>query len=88
MPGEGPETKQTALTRRARRLYEETAVPVAEIARLCGVTERTLYKYARKGGWKPRYAWVIFGSMPGTMLGTMRAAARGGAGRGTRPSRR
>ncbi len=60
MPGEGPETKQTALTRRARRLYEETAVPVAEIARLCGVTERTLYKYARKGGWKPRYAWVDF----------------------------
>jgi DNA invertase Pin-like site-specific DNA recombinase len=49
--GEGAQTKQTALTQRARRLYEETAVPVREIAAVAGVTERTLYKYARKGGW-------------------------------------
>ncbi len=52
-----PATRETKLTTRARRLYENTAVPVAEIARLCGVTERTIYKYARKGGWKPRYSW-------------------------------
>ena len=32
-------------------------MPVAEIARLVGVTERTIYKYAAKGAWKPRYRW-------------------------------
>jgi len=45
------------LTAQARALYEGSAVPVAEIARLAGVTERTIYKYARKGGWTPRYRW-------------------------------
>jgi hypothetical protein len=30
-------------------------VPVREIARLAGVTERTLYKYVEKGGWRRRY---------------------------------
>ncbi len=54
-----PETKPklTRLTARVRRLYEQSAVPVREIAQLAGVTERTIYKYARKGGWTPRYAW-------------------------------
>jgi hypothetical protein len=54
-----PETKAkpTRLTARVRRLYENSAVPVREIAQLAGVTERTSYKYARKGGWTPRYAW-------------------------------
>ncbi|MBS0248143.1 MAG: hypothetical protein JSR61_16130 [Proteobacteria bacterium] len=40
---------------RVRALYEESAVPVREIARLCGVTERTLYKYVAKGEWRRRY---------------------------------
>src|SRR5205814_1077213 len=38
----------TPLTEQVRALYEETVVPVREIARLAGVTERTIYKYARK----------------------------------------
>jgi len=45
------------LTERARALYEDSAVPVREIARLTGVTERTIYKYAAKHAWKPRYRW-------------------------------
>jgi hypothetical protein len=47
---------QPSLTARARALYEDSAVPVREIARLCGVTERTIYKYVAKGGWTKRYA--------------------------------
>ena len=46
------------LTERARALYEDSAVPVREIARLAGVTERTIYKYAAKHAWKPRYRWA------------------------------
>jgi hypothetical protein len=41
---------------RLRGLYENSAVPVREIAALAGVTERTLYKYVEKGGWRRRYA--------------------------------
>lgn len=48
----------TQATERARALYEDTAVPVREIARRCGVTERTILKYARKLDWKPRYHWI------------------------------
>ncbi len=47
-----------------RALYEHSAVPVAEIARLAGVTERTIYKYAAKEQWTPRYAWGEDGSRP------------------------
>ena len=43
-----------SLTERVRVLYEELVVPVREIARLAGVTERTIYKYARKQRWTPR----------------------------------
>jgi hypothetical protein len=39
-----------------RELYEANVVPVREIAALVRVTERTLYKYAQKGNWRPRYA--------------------------------
>jgi hypothetical protein len=45
----------TALTRKLRALYEDSVVPVAELARLAGVTERTLYKYVQRGGWRRRY---------------------------------
>lgn len=38
-----------SLTARMRVLYEHSAVPVAEIAWLTGVSERTIYKYAPKG---------------------------------------
>lgn len=46
----------TPLTDHVRALYEAAVVPVREIARLAGVTERTLYKYVQKGGWRRRYA--------------------------------
>jgi len=54
-----------------RALYEGSAVPVREIAALAGVTERTVYKYARKHDWKPRYRWRPDGARP--------QAASGGA---------
>jgi predicted transcriptional regulator len=59
MRGESAETHEanTDLTTRARALYERSSMPVREIARLCGVTERTIYKYAQKHGWKNRYRW-------------------------------
>jgi hypothetical protein len=43
-----------SLAERVRALYEESVVPVREIARLAGVTERTIYKYARKERWTAR----------------------------------
>jgi len=55
---EGENLTAQSLTEKVRALYEGSAVPVAEIARLAGVTERTLYKYAQKGRWKGRYAWT------------------------------
>jgi len=51
----GGEKKETELTRRVRVLYEDSAVPVREIARIAGVTERTIYKYVEKHDWKRRY---------------------------------
>jgi hypothetical protein len=57
-PPQAGEGKEESLTGRARALYEDTNVPVREIARLCGVTEHTIYKYARRNDWKPRYHWV------------------------------
>ena len=44
------------LNARLRDLYEKSAVPVREIARIAGVTERTIYKYVIKQNWKRRYA--------------------------------
>jgi hypothetical protein len=69
--GVGGEKKETKLTERARKLYEESAVPVREIARLAGVTERTIYKYVARHGWKKRYRVLPRGE----------AAARGNRGR-------
>ena len=62
-PAAAPPPRQTRLTARVRKLYEGGAVPVREIAAAAGVTERTLYKYAQKGGWTPRYAWVDRGGV-------------------------
>jgi hypothetical protein len=80
------------LMREVRRLYEDGIVPVREIARGAGVSERTLYKYARKYGWTPRYAWMPDGSRPPGRAGRRRcgderghaqryAAVRGAGGR-------
>jgi len=43
------------LTKKVRALYENSAVPVREIASVAGVTERTIYKYAAKLAWKRRH---------------------------------
>jgi hypothetical protein len=51
-------------------------MPVAEIARLCGVTERTIYKYAARGNWKPRYRWRADGGRPAAF-----APVKGAGGR-------
>jgi hypothetical protein len=61
-----------------RALYEHSAVPVAEIAKLAGVTERTIYKYAAKQRWKPRYAfkWRCAGAADGSRPRGWRAAKR------------
>ena len=48
--------EENDLTTRVRALYESSAVPVAEIARLVGVSERTIYKYVAKQNWQRRYA--------------------------------
>jgi hypothetical protein len=40
-----------------RELYENSPAPVREIAQRAGVTERTIYKYAHKHAWHPRYRW-------------------------------
>jgi hypothetical protein len=47
---------------RIRALYEDSAVPVREIARLAGVGERTLYKYVEKHNWKRRYRSLARGA--------------------------
>ena len=74
--------EQTRLTKRVRKLYEETAVPVREIASLAGVTERTVYKYAAKHDWRPRYRWRPDGARPrGWRAGQRFAPAKGAGGR-------
>ncbi len=86
--GEGPErawlppspTKlqqcDPSLTDAVRALYEESVVPVAQIARLACVAERTLYKYVARGGWRRRYP----------VRGVEAAAANRGRRRGSRES--
>lgn len=49
------EERPTELTEKIRALYEAGVVPVAEIARIAGVHQRTLYRYVEKGGWRRRY---------------------------------
>jgi AcrR family transcriptional regulator len=48
--------EELPLTARVRALYEDSAVPVREIAQIAGVSERTLYKYVTRGKWRRRYA--------------------------------
>ena len=56
--GEAQQAQAPSLMARVQAMYEDTAVPVREIARLAGVTERTLYKYVQRGGWRRRYVRV------------------------------
>lgn len=39
---------------RLRQLYEQSALPVREIARIAGIADRTLFSYVQRGGWKRR----------------------------------
>ena len=70
------------LTEKVRALYEHSAVPVAEIAKLAGVTERTIYKYAAKQQWTPRYRWRA----PAAGAGAKRGAHKGKRGWRQRPA--
>lgn len=92
VPREVPPSASQDLMAQVRSLYEDTAAPVREIARRAGVTERTLYKYARKHNWRPRYAWMPDGSRPPGQPGRRRwtqararaaqfAPGQGGGGR-------
>ena len=69
LPGAGASQDLMA---QVRALYEGSAVPVREIARRAGVSERTLYKYARKNNWTPRYAWMPDGARPPARPGRRR----------------
>jgi hypothetical protein len=76
--------REQDLTARVRALYEGSAVPVREIANLAGITERTLYKYAAKQQWKPRYRWRADGGRPRWRrwrASPERAPAKGAGGR-------
>ena len=48
----------TPLTLEARALYEGGVVPVRALARLCGVSLRTLYNYVHQQGWRRRRSAV------------------------------
>jgi hypothetical protein len=66
-----------ALTEQVRALYEGGVVPVREVARIAGVSERTLYKYVQTLGWTPR---VTRRAGDGRPTAAQRAA-RGAGGR-------
>jgi len=52
------EVELTLVTHEARALYEGGVVPVREIARLCGVSLRTLYHHVHAKGWRRRRSGV------------------------------
>ena len=71
-----------------RALYEDSDVPVREIARRAGVTERTLYKYVERHAWRRRYKWGTRGMAAAAanrgrhwQAGEGFAAAQGAGGR-------
>ena len=57
-PPAPPPVAEPSLSERVRALYEGAVVPVREIAKLVGVSEHTIYKYARRLGWKARVRWL------------------------------
>jgi hypothetical protein len=52
------EVALTLVTHEARALYEGGVVPVRAIARLCGVSVRTLYHHVHARGWRRRRSSV------------------------------
>ena len=74
-----PRATPHALARRAqneaiRTLYEDTLVPVREIARLAGVTERNVYALVRRLGCRPRVRLASGGGRRIVPLGATRGA--------------
>ena len=63
-----------------RTLYEDTLVPVREIARLAGITERNVYATVRRLGCRPRMRLAPGGGRRLVPLADTRPAKRGGAG--------
>jgi hypothetical protein len=55
---EAGEQGASSLTEQVRALYEDSVVPVRELAGIAGVSERTLYKYVQKGDWRRRYVRI------------------------------
>jgi hypothetical protein len=92
----GGEREQTAaaaapsLLDRVRHIYENTIVPVREIARLVGVSERTLYKYVARYGWRRRHVCLEAGPLPepAPASGRSRPSSTGYAGVGKVPAGR
>ncbi len=60
-----------------RVLYEDTLVPVREIARLAGITERNLYLMVRRLGCRPRMRLASGGGRRIVPLAAAGKAARG-----------
>jgi hypothetical protein len=52
------EVELTLITHEARALYEGGVVPVRALARLCGVSLRTLYHHVHAQGWRRRSSSV------------------------------
>jgi len=63
-----------------RTRYEDTLVPVREIARLAGITERNVYATVRRLGCRPRMRLAPGGGRRLVPLADTRPAKRGGAG--------
>lgn len=76
------EVELTLVTHQARALYEAGVVPVRDIARLCGVSLRTLYDHVNGKGWTRRRA-----SVPSDLAKSERQKARYRAMRALSPAR-
>ncbi len=59
-----PAPIDAATAAEARRLYEQTNVPVGDIARMIGVTERALYRRIEAWGWRMRVERIAAAMTP------------------------
>jgi Putative ATPase subunit of terminase (gpP-like) len=64
-----------------RRLYEHSPLPVRRIAEIIGVNHTSLYRWARREGWKPRALAILHGN-DHRLLRRFRTAAAGAAKKG------